>query len=439
MKIAAMRSGPGRCLLLGIFLLLVTLWMGVAGAGEVGQDSTATGQEDQTAGQDSTTTNPGGTGATEGQEGEGGASGGDKPRKPDETDKTEEPQESLEQQVVELRQEVLHLRQQTRLQFVLLFLALLLALAALLWASRGAWAPLVKGRRRESLPTVGDPQPNISPTEADATVAIAATAAALVTAPAATSSAPTGDPWRQGKEVAPLPRTPRRTAAAPSTRQAVEEPQARPVLEAPSPSTSPTGAKDAVAARSGGSQTSTEATLEALPHGAVAVALLRLHEARSGLAEGFHAIKHREATELLLGKRLAQALRQFHKQAQQEPETLRNKWVDHDLVAVLDGLAQLLSAAIEERRQGRGGRQRVEDALQQWLYDRLAPLCRGEGWFEIEPILPYATEFNPRIHVSVGSKPVDGAENLVVAVRSVGRRVPHNREMLHLAEVVVGC
>src|SRR5262249_9155711 len=103
-------------------------------------------------------------------------------------------------------------------------------------------------------------------------------------------------------------------------------------------------------------------------------------------------------------------------------EGLEKSWLEQDLVTTLNTLAQLLSYVIEARHRGQGGNREVEEELQLWLYERLSPLCAEEGWFALEEILPYKTKFDPRIHRAVETRALDGADDLVIGIKSIGRR-----------------
>ncbi len=184
--------------------------------------------------------------------------------------------------------------------------------------------------------------------------------------------------------------------------------------------------------------TAVDQELALLPHGAVAQQLSRLHREVPGLARQFTDARLRDAFLAHLDKPLPARIERF-RQTARDPRSLAEQWVEQDLVTTLNSLAQFLSKAIEERRHGRLGNRRLEEALQDWLYERLAPLCEQAGWFQVEPILPYQTLFNPQRHQGIGQVSLDGVNNpVVVAIETIGRRDPRSSYVTSKAEVVVG-
>jgi len=173
-----------------------------------------------------------------------------------------------------------------------------------------------------------------------------------------------------------------------------------------------------------------------LRHGAIAGLLAGLRQDARRLAEGFTdpalGARFRRELEAPLGARLDR-LRML---AAQGEDQVRERWLGPDLVTTLDALARLYSEAVEEER--RGSRTGLAGELRRWLYDELGPACQGEGWFAIDPIEPYVTPFDPRVHHAVAGRDVAGAEERVVAIRAVGRRDPRTGVVAAKAEVVVG-
>lgn len=171
----------------------------------------------------------------------------------------------------------------------------------------------------------------------------------------------------------------------------------------------------------------------------IVVALTELQRAVPALAEQISEPRQRARFIMQLDEPLLARLDRYHKRKAEGEAALREHWVEQDLVTALNILAQALSQAIEDRRSGQHGSQELAKQLQHWLYDRLAPACEQQGWFRVEQILPYTTRFDPSVHYSVGSRDVEaGAADLIVAMRTIGRRDPQGRKVTHQAEVVVG-
>jgi hypothetical protein len=175
-----------------------------------------------------------------------------------------------------------------------------------------------------------------------------------------------------------------------------------------------------------------------LPHGAMGRALSQLHRALPDLARKIPDPRQQERFLAELDLPLKARIDRFKEAVRRGDAYLKEHWIEQDLVTTLNTLTQLLSSLIEERHRGRRGNRALEEELQCWLYERLAPLCQDEGWFTVEPILPFMTKFDPKIHYSVGSVPLDGAENVVVAIKAIGRRDPRQSFVTHKAEVIVG-
>jgi hypothetical protein len=124
--------------------------------------------------------------------------------------------------------------------------------------------------------------------------------------------------------------------------------------------------------------------------------------------------------------------------SQQSEEQLRERWLGPDLVSTLDALARFYSEAVGEERLGRANANGLARELRSWLYDRLSSACREEGWFSIDPVDPYSTEFDPKIHHAVAGRDMPGARGRILAVRAVGRRDVKSGAITHKAEVIVG-
>jgi molecular chaperone GrpE (heat shock protein) len=117
---------------------------------------------------------------------------------------------------------------------------------------------------------------------------------------------------------------------------------------------------------------------------------------------------------------------------------LKERWLEPGLVPALDALARFYSEAVEEGRQGRTVAKNLARKLRAWLYDRFGSACKAEGWFTIDPIDPYKTDFDPQAHHAVADRDAGGATGKIIAVKAIGRRDPKNGIIVHKAEVIVG-
>lgn len=175
-----------------------------------------------------------------------------------------------------------------------------------------------------------------------------------------------------------------------------------------------------------------------LPHGAVGRVLSQLLQALPELARRLSDPRQQERFLNDLNEPLKARIDRFKAAARKGDDYLKEHWIEQDLVTTLNTLAQLLSSVIKERHRGRRGNRLLEEDLLRWLYERLAPALREEGWFSIEPILPFTTKFDPKIHYSVGSEALEGADNLIVEIKAIGRRDLQRKYVTHRAEVIVG-
>jgi hypothetical protein len=117
-------------------------------------------------------------------------------------------------------------------------------------------------------------------------------------------------------------------------------------------------------------------------------------------------------------------------------EPILQRWLGPDLIATLDSLARFYSEAVEEERRGQANGLALE--LRNWLYDYFGSACRSEGWFAIDPVEPYRTPFDPKIHHAIAGRDVEGAQGRIVAIQAIGRRDAKTGALLQKAEVTVG-
>jgi hypothetical protein len=140
------------------------------------------------------------------------------------------------------------------------------------------------------------------------------------------------------------------------------------------------------------------------------------------------------------GERFASEMGSFLRLRQEQlalpnrtPSETQQHWI-----ATLDQLGQWLSRARQEEEQAGDRDYGLSRELADWLYRRLGSHVREQGWFELEPVLPYETPFDARRHHAQGSRPALGAEGRVLELRSVGRWRLGRSELQHEANVIVG-
>jgi hypothetical protein len=155
------------------------------------------------------------------------------------------------------------------------------------------------------------------------------------------------------------------------------------------------------------------------------------------LARGFADTAHRSAFEREVAEGFQRRLTRFQQCARDEA-TFVERWVEPDLVTALDILARFQSLAAADARDGHTPAAQLASWLAGALYDQLGPACQDEGWFALERIEPFRSEFDPQRHKGIDGRIVAGARGLVVEVERVGRMHPVEGYPLDKAHVVVG-
>ncbi len=124
--------------------------------------------------------------------------------------------------------------------------------------------------------------------------------------------------------------------------------------------------------------------------------------------------------------------------AGQGEDELRRHWLNQDLVTALDALSRFYSEAASEGQRGSAAGRALAARLRALLYESLSGACQRTGWFVIDPVEPYQTPFDPRVHQAVAGADVAGASGLVVGIKSAGLRDVRGGAIQHRAEVIVG-
>jgi molecular chaperone GrpE (heat shock protein) len=174
------------------------------------------------------------------------------------------------------------------------------------------------------------------------------------------------------------------------------------------------------------------------PHQKIARLLAQLQKEAPSLAEDFGDLDTRERFLGEFDAPLSARLERLKSYSEQGEAQLKERWLGPDLVTTLDALARFYSEAIEEGRQGRAAAKNLALRLRRWLYEDFSSACRGEGWFAIDPVDPYKTEFDPHVHHAVAGRDIDGASGMILAIKAIGRRDPKSGAVIRKAEVIVG-
>lgn len=179
-----------------------------------------------------------------------------------------------------------------------------------------------------------------------------------------------------------------------------------------------------------------EYSLQAWRHQGVYDLLNRLHREAPRLAAKFSDPELHERFQREFDAPLEARVVRLKTFSVEGEESLRQRWLGPDLIATLDSLARFYSEAVEEERRGRASGLALE--LWSWLYEYFGSACRSEGWFAIDPVEPYRTTFDPKVHHAIAGRDTEGAQGLIVALKGIGRRDAKTGTLVQKAEVIVG-
>jgi hypothetical protein len=168
------------------------------------------------------------------------------------------------------------------------------------------------------------------------------------------------------------------------------------------------------------------AALTALPHGDVLVILGRFAwEEGEALFGGLQSKSARAEMTEWLKDGLTPRIERYESLAAaggaQDADTLHAEWIEPDLITALDKLAELHSMACTDAFVGHEQALAVAQRVESILYDELSGATDGHGWFQLQRIIPYQTEFDPAAHKAAGPAiRVKGAKDKIVKVAGVG-------------------
>jgi hypothetical protein len=131
---------------------------------------------------------------------------------------------------------------------------------------------------------------------------------------------------------------------------------------------------------------------------------------------------------------LERLLRTMGSLGEQDP---RERWMDQELVPLLDRMGAVLSLAARAGRADPGAAA-LAAALDEALHRDVDAAATAEGWFGVERVVPFATRFDPARHYAIGGRAEPGFAGTVVEIRKVGRVDARGRHVLALPDVVVG-
>ncbi len=173
--------------------------------------------------------------------------------------------------------------------------------------------------------------------------------------------------------------------------------------------------------------------LERLPQGEIGLLLLRLHQQAPELATLCADDEARRRLHQDFGAPMLTRLQRLVEAI--EADRLA-AWADSDLPELLNQLARHLSVAAQQAHEGHGDD--LVKRLRGWLYDDFGQLCQRQGWYRLDPVVPFETRFDPDRHHALGGRDIGGAAGLVVALKVVGRRYARADQEPQRAQVIVG-
>ena len=183
-----------------------------------------------------------------------------------------------------------------------------------------------------------------------------------------------------------------------------------------------------------------EARLSTLAEGryeSVARALAELSRKAAGIADGFQDPTVRLQCIRVLTEELPPRLERLAVALHAPEPDMVADWVEPDLLPILNGVSELYSLAVRESRRNASARPTAA-LLRDVLYGELSAACSAAGWFDLQVVDPYETDFDPAEHFAIGSEQAPSASGKVVDVRQVGRRSCRDGMALAPAHVVVG-
>ncbi len=262
--------------------------------------------------------------------------------------------------------------------------------------------------------------------------------------------APPADPQLEGDQETNgrAPPTRERTVLnEPATPPARPDPRgverARPGLpeSVPASPTEPLRANPVVKAAEGGESPGADRwlrTLSAGRHGGIASAIGGVYLDSAEMAQMFRMSANREEFVRVAQTALKTRLERFASMQRAPASNFRHDWVEPDLLPILDGLSNLYARALTEQRNGNAAAGAVAARLHEVLYLQLGPVCQDAGWFSIQTIIPFETNFDPIRHTAIGSAEAAGASDRVVDIRQAGRLDAVSGTVIAPAHVVVG-
>lgn len=179
-------------------------------------------------------------------------------------------------------------------------------------------------------------------------------------------------------------------------------------------------------------------TISAGRHGAIGGAIGGIYLESADMVQLFREPENREEFARVAQVGFKARLERFASMQRGPAADFHHDWVEPDLLPILDGLSNLYARAVAEVRTGNPGAEPAAARLHDVIYRQLGHRCQEAGWFSIQVIVPFETDFDPIRHTAIGSSDASGAPNKVVDIRQAGRLDAVSGTVIAPAHVVVG-
>lgn len=174
------------------------------------------------------------------------------------------------------------------------------------------------------------------------------------------------------------------------------------------------------------------------PYGGMITAIGELYMASPEMSRALRQRANQDEYMRLVCTELTPRLERFERLQRAAAAVFHSDWVEPDLIPILDGLSSLYCRALAESRGGNPAAALLADQLHEVLYQRVGSGCEEAGWFTLQVIVPFDTDFDPIRHTAIGTAEAGDASQKVVDIKQAGRLDVATGAVIAAAHVVVG-
>ncbi|MEC7985279.1 MAG: hypothetical protein VX278_08950, partial [Myxococcota bacterium] len=117
-------------------------------------------------------------------------------------------------------------------------------------------------------------------------------------------------------------------------------------------------------------------------------------------------------------------------------EAERNRWLQSDFLFILDEFSALYSSVCCWNFDGEEVAFSIKQGMERYLYQDINRSVQKRGWFQLDVIIPFDTEFDNDVHQSVDVDRRYDCEQKIVRVDHVGLKSMEGHPM-RIARVVI--